>query len=61
MGIEVARIINLRKMSDPQGNLTAIEGGGVIPFEIRRVHQTCKVSVGRRVGTPRTSSRSSSP
>jgi hypothetical protein len=34
---EVCRVINLKKISDPRGNLTFIEGGNHIPFEIRRV------------------------
>jgi hypothetical protein len=39
MGIEQARIINLRKVSDPKWNLTPIERGEDIPFEIRRVYR----------------------
>jgi len=50
MGIELARIINLRKMSDPKGNLTPIEGGADIPFEIRRVYYTYDIPGGETRG-----------
>jgi dTDP-4-dehydrorhamnose 3,5-epimerase-like enzyme len=50
MGIEQARIINLRKMSDPKGNLTAIEGGEDIPFEIQRVYYTYDIPGGETRG-----------
>jgi dTDP-4-dehydrorhamnose 3,5-epimerase-like enzyme len=50
MGIEQARIINLRKMSDAKGNLTPIEGGADIPFEIRRVYYTYDVPGGETRG-----------
>ena len=50
MGIEQARIINLRKMSDPKGNLTPIEGGDDIPFEIRRVYYTYDIPGGETRG-----------
>ena len=32
------KLIDLRKISDPRGNLTVIEGNGDIPFEIKRVY-----------------------
>jgi dTDP-4-dehydrorhamnose 3,5-epimerase-like enzyme len=50
MGIELARIINLRKISDPKGNLTPIEGGQDIPFEIRRVYYTYDIPGGETRG-----------
>jgi len=50
MGIELARVINLRKMSDPKGNLTPIEGGADIPFEIRRVYYTYDIPGGETRG-----------
>jgi hypothetical protein len=50
MGIEQARIINLRKISDPKGNLTPIEGGDDIPFEIRRVYYTYDIPGGETRG-----------
>jgi hypothetical protein len=37
MGIEKCQIIELPKIADPRGNLSFIEGGRHIPFEIRRV------------------------
>jgi dTDP-4-dehydrorhamnose 3,5-epimerase-like enzyme len=37
MGIEQCRIINLPKIADPRGNLSFVEGGRHIPFEIKRV------------------------
>lgn len=30
------KIINLPKISDPRGNLTFLEGGAHIPFEVKR-------------------------
>ena len=50
MGIEQARIINLKKISDPKGNLTPIEGGDDIPFEIRRVYYTYDIPGGETRG-----------
>jgi len=40
------RIIDLPKVSDPRGNLTFIEGGRHIPFEIKRVYYTYDVPGG---------------
>lgn len=37
MPIEECRIIELPKISDPRGNLTFIESGRHIPFDIKRV------------------------
>ena len=37
MSIADCRIIELPKIQDPRGNLTFIEGGKHIPFEMRRV------------------------
>ncbi|MFB0934325.1 MAG: WxcM-like domain-containing protein, partial [Propionivibrio sp.] len=34
MSIEDCQIIDLPKIQDPRGNLTFIEGGGHIPFDI---------------------------
>lgn len=50
MGIEQARVVNLRKMSDAKGNLTPIEGGGDVPFEIRRVYYTYDIPGGETRG-----------
>lgn len=46
MNIDLCRIIDLPKISDPRGNLTFIEGMQHIPFEIRRVYYTYDVPGG---------------
>jgi dTDP-4-dehydrorhamnose 3,5-epimerase-like enzyme len=38
MSIKQCSTINLPKIADPRGNLTFIEGGRHIPFEIQRVY-----------------------
>jgi dTDP-4-dehydrorhamnose 3,5-epimerase-like enzyme len=38
MKLKLCHIINLPKIADPRGNLTFIEGGRHIPFEIQRVY-----------------------
>ncbi len=38
MPLKDCRIIELPKISDPRGNLSFIEGGQQIPFEIQRVY-----------------------
>ena len=48
--IEEARIIELPKISDPRGNLTFIESGLLVPFEIRRVYHLYDVPGGERRG-----------
>ena len=50
MGIEQARIINLRKIADPKGNLTPIEGADDVPFEIRRVYYIYDIPGGETRG-----------
>ena len=37
MALELCKLINLPKIADPRGNLTFIEGGRHVPFEIKRV------------------------
>lgn len=37
MGIEQCRMVELPKVADPRGNLSFIESGRHIPFEIKRV------------------------
>lgn len=44
------RIIELPKISDPRGNLTFIEGGNHIPFDIRRVYYLYDVPGGAERG-----------
>jgi dTDP-4-dehydrorhamnose 3,5-epimerase-like enzyme len=46
MSIEDCKLIELPKIADPRGNLTFIEGGQHIPFEIRRVYYTYDVPGG---------------
>ncbi|MDT0631816.1 FdtA/QdtA family cupin domain-containing protein [Rubrivirga sp. S365] len=43
-------LIDLPKMTDPRGNLTFIEGGGHVPFEIRRVFYVYDVPTGTNRG-----------
>lgn len=50
MQIKKCRIIDLPKISDPRGNLTFIEGGNHIPFEIRRVYYLYDVPGGAERG-----------
>lgn len=50
MSIEHCKIIDLPKISDPRGNLTFIEGGQHIPFEIRRVYYLYDVPGGAERG-----------
>lgn len=37
MSLETCKLIDLPKIADPRGNLTFIEGGRHVPFEVRRV------------------------
>jgi hypothetical protein len=37
MAIEECKIIHFRKINDPRGNLTPIEGGKDVPFDIKRI------------------------
>ena len=48
--INDCRIIDLRKISDPRGNLTPIEGGADIPFDIKRVYYLYDVPGGESRG-----------
>ena len=44
------RLIDLKKISDPKGNLTPIEGGLDIPFEIRSAFYTYDIPGGETRG-----------
>lgn len=44
------KLIDLRKISDPRGNLTVIEGNGDIPFDIKRVYYLYDVPGGESRG-----------
>lgn len=48
--INDCKIIDLRKISDPRGNLTPIEGGVDVPFDIKRIYYLYDVLGARVVG-----------
>jgi dTDP-4-dehydrorhamnose 3,5-epimerase-like enzyme len=50
MNIEFCKIIDLPKISDPRGNLTFVEGGKQIPFDIQRVYYLYDVPGGSERG-----------
>jgi hypothetical protein len=50
MSLAECRIMDLPKISDPRGNLTFIEGGRHVPFEIRRVYYLYDVPGGAARG-----------
>ena len=50
MGIENCQIIELPKITDPRGNLTFVEGGEHIPFNIARVYYLYDVPGGAQRG-----------
>lgn len=50
MRIENCKIIDLPKISDPRGNLTFIEGGSHVPFDIQRVYYLYDVPGGSERG-----------
>ena len=50
MSLSHCKIIELPKIVDPRGNLTFIEGGNHIPFDIKRVYYTYDVPGGAERG-----------
>ncbi|MFZ3381264.1 MAG: FdtA/QdtA family cupin domain-containing protein [Candidatus Acidiferrales bacterium] len=50
MSLTDCRIIDLPKISDPRGNLTFIEGGRHVPFDIKRVYYLYDVPGGAERG-----------
>ena len=50
MSIDLCKIIDLPKIPDPRGNLTFIEGGRHIPFDIKRVFYLYDVPTGEDRG-----------
>lgn len=44
--LSLCRPVDFPKISDPRGNLTFIEGGNHIPFDIKRVYYTYDVPGG---------------
>ncbi len=51
MGVKDCKIIELPKVSDPRGNLSFIEGGRHIPFDIKRVYYLYDVPGGSERGS----------
>jgi len=50
MSVEDCKLIKLPKISDPRGNLTFIESGQHIPFDIKRVYYLYDVPGGAERG-----------
>jgi hypothetical protein len=50
MTVADCKIIDLPKIADPRGNLTFVEGGKHIPFDIRRVYYLYDVPGGAERG-----------
>jgi len=48
--LDLCKVITLPKISDPRGNLTFIEGGNHIPFDIQRVYYLYDVPGGAERG-----------
>lgn len=51
MSIEQCRLINLPKIEDARGNLSFIEGGEHVPFDIKRVYYLYDVPGGSDRGS----------
>ncbi len=50
MGVQECQIMTLQKVLDPRGNLTVVESGKNIPFEIKRVFYLYDVPGGESRG-----------
>lgn len=50
MGLQDCKIVELPKISDPRGNLTFVEGGVHVPFDIARVYYLYDVPGGAERG-----------
>ena len=50
MSVSNCRIIDLPKIADPRGNLTFVEGGNHVPFDIQRVYYLYDVPGGAERG-----------
>jgi oxalate decarboxylase/phosphoglucose isomerase-like protein (cupin superfamily) len=46
MGLEAARVMEFRRIANPRGNLTPIEGTQDVPFDIKRVYYLYDVPGG---------------
>lgn len=51
MGLDQCKVIELPKITDPRGNLSFIEGGKHIPFDIKRVYYLYDVPGGSDRGS----------
>lgn len=50
LNIDACQMVSLPKIADPRGNLTFIEGGNHIPFDIQRVYYLYDVPGGAERG-----------
>jgi dTDP-4-dehydrorhamnose 3,5-epimerase-like enzyme len=50
MKLESCKLIDLPKITDPRGNLTFVEGGRHVPFEVKRVYYLYDVPGGAARG-----------
>lgn len=50
MGLEKVKMIDLPRITDPRGNLSVVQGGSHIPFDIRRVFYLYDVPGGATRG-----------
>ncbi len=50
VSVDDVRVLEFRKIANPKGNLTAIEGGQDVPFEIMRVFYLYDVPGGEARG-----------
>jgi hypothetical protein len=50
MSLDSCRLIPLPRVTDPRGNLTFVEGGRHVPFDIRRVYYLYDVPGGAERG-----------
>ena len=48
--IDLCKVISLPKIAEPRGNLTFVEGGNQIPFDIQRVYYLYDVPGGAERG-----------
>lgn len=48
--LDVCQLVDLPKISDPRGNLTFVEAGRHVPFEIKRVYYLYDVPGGAERG-----------
>lgn len=51
MNIEKCKLLDLPRICDPRGNLTFIESGSQIPFDIERIYYLYDVPIGAERGS----------